>query len=250
MARHRPVIGIPTQTLHAIEGIPPNLPPSWVMNQRYYLAAVAAGGVPWMIPLLEDLATLREIYDRLDGVLLAGGVDMDPATYGEEKSPLCGVIDPPRDAVEMQLARWALEDGKPLFGICRGLQVLNVVQGGSLFQDVTAECDTAIKHDYVPVDGWARSHLAHEVAVTDGTRVHNALGSSRVMVNSMHHQGIDRLGQGLRVSAIAPDGLIEAIEAPDHPFMVAVQWHPEAMQGEHASRLLAPFIMASNASSR
>jgi putative glutamine amidotransferase len=99
------------------------------MNQRYYLAATQVGAVPWMIPLLEDLATLREIYDRLDGVLLAGGVDMDPATYHEEKSPLCGVVDPPRDLVEMQLAKWALADGKPIFGICRGLQVLNVVMG-------------------------------------------------------------------------------------------------------------------------
>jgi putative glutamine amidotransferase len=214
------------------------------MNQRYYLAATQAGAVPWMIPLIEDLATLREIYDRLDGLLLAGGVDMDPATYNEEKSPLCGVIDPPRDLVEMQLARWALADGKPIFGICRGLQVLNVVMGGSLFQDVTAECSTAIKHDYVPTEGWSRDHLAHEITIHSGTRLHAALGTSRAMVNSMHHQGIDRLGEGLAVTAVAPDGLIEAIEAPGRNFLLGVQWHPEAMTGAHASRLLAPFLEA------
>ena len=214
------------------------------MNQRYYLAATQVGAVPWMIPLIEDLATLREIYDRLDGVLLAGGVDMDPATYNEEKSPLCGVIDPPRDLIEMQLAKWALVDGKPIFGICRGLQVLNVVMGGSLFQDVTAECSTAIKHDYVPTEGWSRDHLAHEITINTGSRLHSALGASRVMVNSMHHQGIDRLGSGLSVTAVAPDGLIEAIEAPGAKYLLAVQWHPEAMTGEHASRLLAPFVEA------
>ena len=214
------------------------------MNQRYYLAATQVGAVPWMIPLLEDLATLREIYTRLDGLLLAGGVDMDPATYQEEKSPLCGVIDPPRDLVEMQLAKWALADGKPIFGICRGLQVLNVVLGGSLFQDVTAECNTAIKHDYVPTEGWSRDHLAHEISINPGSRLHTALGSNRVMVNSMHHQGIDRLGTGLAVTAVAPDGLIEAIEAPGEKYLLGVQWHPEAMTGEHASRLLAPFVEA------
>jgi putative glutamine amidotransferase len=240
----RPVIGIPTQTLQAIEGIPEGLPPSWVMNQRYYLAATQVGAVPWMIPLIEDLATLREIYNRLDGVLLAGGVDMDPATYHEEKSPLCGVIDPPRDLVEMQLAKWALADGKPIFGICRGLQVLNVVMGGSLFQDVTAECSTAIKHDYVPTEGWSRDHLAHEISINPGSRLHSALGSNRVMVNSMHHQGIDRLGTGLAVTAVAPDGLIEAVEAPGEKYLLGVQWHPEAMAGEHARRLLAPFVEA------
>jgi len=244
LASHRPLIGIPTQTLQAIEGIPAGLPPSWVMNQRYYLAAAGVGAVPFMIPLLEDIATLREIYNRLDGVLLAGGVDMDPSTYGEERSPLCGVIDRPRDLVEMQLARWALAEGKPIFGICRGLQVLNVVMGGSLFQDVTAECDSAIKHDYVPTEGWSRDHLAHEVSVHAGSRLHSALGNTHVMVNSMHHQGIDRLGTGLAVTAVAPDGLIEGIESRDERYLVAVQWHPEAMSGDHASRLLAPFIEA------
>jgi putative glutamine amidotransferase len=176
LASQRPVIGIPTQTLQAIEGIPAGLPPSWVMNQRYYLAATSVGAVPWMIPLLEDIPTLREIYNRLDGVLLAGGVDMDPGTYQEEKSPLCGVVDPPRDLVEMQLAKWAHAEGKPIFGICRGLQVLNVVLGGSLFQDVTAECSTSIKHDYVPTEGWSRDHLAHEVTVKSGSRLHASPG--------------------------------------------------------------------------
>ena len=112
--------------------------------------------------------------------------------------------------------------------------------GGSLFQDVTAECSTAIKHDYVPTEGWSRDHLAHEVTVNSGSRLHSALSSTRVMVNSMHHQGIDRLGTGLSVTAVAPDGLIEAIEAPGEKYLVAVQWHPEAMAGEHATQAPRP----------
>jgi putative glutamine amidotransferase len=245
VSARRPVIGIPTQTLQVMDGIPAGLPPSWVMNQRYYLATVAVGGVPWMIPLIEDLATLREIYDRLDGVLLAGGVDVDPGAYGEPKSPLCGVIDPARDLVELQLTRWALADGKPLLGICRGLQVINVATGGSLYQDLDAECGDAIKHDYFPTAGWGRDHLAHEVTLMEGTGLRAAFHADRITVNSMHHQGIDRLGTGLKVTALAPDGLIEGIEAPEHPFLSAVQWHPESMAAEHSSRLLQPFIEAS-----
>jgi putative glutamine amidotransferase len=227
-----------------MDGIPEGLPPSWVMNQRYYLATAAVGGVPWMIPLLEDLATLREIYDRLDGVLLAGGVDMDPAAYGEEKTPLCGAIDPARDLVELQLVHWAMADGKPLFGICRGLQVINVATGGTLYQDVAAECTEAIKHDYFPTTGWQRDYLAHEVKLVAGTRLQQALATSSLTVNSMHHQGVDRLGDGLRVSAVAPDGLIEGLELPTHPYLTAVQWHPESMAADHPSRMLQPFINA------
>lgn len=242
--QQRPVIGIPTQTLQAMDGIPEGLPPSWVMNQRYYLVTAAVGGVPWMIPLIEDLDTLRAIYDRLDGLLLAGGVDLNPTTYGEERTPLCGAIDPARDLVELQLTRWALADRKPILGICRGLQVINVARGGTLFQDVAAECTDAIKHDYFPTAGWPRDHLAHPVALAPGGRLERAFGAGNLQVNSMHHQGIDQLGDGLRATALAPDGLIEGVETVDDGYVVAVQWHPESMPTDHSSRLLTPFIEA------
>jgi len=242
----RPVIGIPTQTLHVIDGIPQGLPPSWVMNQRYYLAAIAAGAVPWMIPLLdEDPDTLREIYDRLDGLLVAGGVDMDPTTYGVPPHPRLGAIDPARDRVELQLTRWALEEGKPFFGICRGLQVMNVIRGGTLLQDIEAERPGALKHDYLPTEGHPRDFLAHAVRLAAGSRLHRTFGGAEeVRVNSMHHQAIDRLGAGLLVSASAPDGLIEGIETENGGYAVAVQWHPEAMAAGHYLPLLEPFIAA------
>jgi putative glutamine amidotransferase len=131
---YRPTIGLTTQTLHSIDGIPPALPSSWVMNQRYFVAATSVGAVPWMIPLLDDdLFTLREIYERLDGLLIPGGVDINPAEYGEAVRPECGNLDPARDRVELQLVRWAIEDGKPVLGLCRGHQIINVAQGGTMW---------------------------------------------------------------------------------------------------------------------
>lgn len=244
----RPVIGLTTQTLHSIDGIPPALPSSWVMNQRYFLAATMVGAVPWMIPLLDDdLATLREIYERLDGILIPGGVDINPLEYGEAVRPECGNLDPARDRVELQLTTWAMEDGKPLLGLCRGLQVINVASGGTLWQDLASQNGAFQKHDFFPTAGYERDHLAHEVEVVAGTKLRRFLESPRVMVNSMHHQGIKQLGRGLVASAIAPDGLIEAVEGEDDAFMVAVQWHPEVfeMTDPHIRHLFGGFIRAS-----
>jgi len=247
MKSPRPIIGIPTQTLHAMDGIPEALPQSWVMNQRYFLAVTIVGGVPWMIPLLDDDPdTLREIYDRLDGILLPGGVDMDPRTYGEAPKPECGRVDPARDRVELQLTRWAIEDRKPILGLCRGIQVINVAMGGSLYQDVRSELPGAIKHDYFPTQGFERDHPAHEVALASGSRLRGALEQPNLIVNSMHHQGVKQVGTGLMVSATAPDGLIEALEGASDHFLIGVQWHPEVfeMADPHTRHLFRAFIAA------
>lgn len=244
----RPIIGVPTQTLQAIEGIPEGLPHSWVMNHRYFLALTSVGAVPWMIPLLDnDADTLRAIYDNLDGLFVAGGVDVDPASYREARHASCGVIDTPRDVVELTMTRWALEEGKPFLGVCRGMQILNVVRGGTLYQDCTEQYPDSIKHDYFPNAGYARDYLAHEIDVTLGSRLHAAFGAERVLINSMHHQGIRDLGDGLVPTAFAPDGLIEALETPNGAFAVGVQWHPEMLIDRDAGthRLFADFIEAS-----
>lgn len=246
----RPTIGLTTQTLHSIDGIPPALPASWVMNQRYFHAAVQSGAVPWMIPLLDDdRTTLRAIYERLDGVLIPGGVDISPSEYGEETRPECGNLDPARDHVELQLVRWAMEDGKPVLGLCRGLQVINVAAGGTLWQDLASQCPTLEKHDYFPTAGFARDHLAHAVTVSRGTHLAELLEEETLPVNSMHHQGVKQLGKDLLVSATAPDGLIEAIEGTDDAFLVGVQWHPEVFElaHPHASDIFSGFIRAANA---
>src|SRR6266550_414890 len=134
---NRPIIGITTQTL---EAIPDQLPRCWVMSQRYVQMLVTAGAVPWVIPLLEgDEATLRAIYEHIDGLFLPGGVDVDPSAYGEARGPHCQRTDPARDWTELLLVRWALADGKPVLAVCRGAQLLNVAVGGILYQDVGAQ---------------------------------------------------------------------------------------------------------------
>ena len=250
MARYRPLIAVTTQTLQSIDGIPAGLPQSVVMNQRYYVAVSLVGAVPCLVPLLDDDEdTLRELYERVDGILVPGGVDMDPSTYGEAPHPKLGNIDPSRDRTEMLMAKWAVEDKKPYLGLCRGAQVLNVVQGGSLWQDLDAQYDGAIKHDYFPNSGFERDHLAHEVRIASGSRLRHAIEVDSFRVNSMHHQGVKTLGRGLAATAIAPDGLIEAVELDDDgAFIVGVQWHPEIFEltDPHTRHLFKEFVDASS----
>jgi putative glutamine amidotransferase len=232
MTSRRPVIGITTHTLQSLPGIPPDMPQSWVMSQRYILALTAAGALPWLVPLLvDDADTLRGIYEELAGVFLPGGLDVDPTCYGEVQHPRADRADVPRDRVELMLTRWALEDRKPVLGVCRGVQVMNIVAGGTLYQDLSDQRTGSIKHDYFPFEGerYARDFLAHEVRVAERTRLAQILGVRELKVNSMHHQGIKSLGRGLVPAAVAPDGVIEATESGDGHFFIGVQWHPEAL---------------------
>ncbi|MCE2942343.1 MAG: gamma-glutamyl-gamma-aminobutyrate hydrolase family protein [Gemmatimonadota bacterium] len=250
MPRYRPLIAVTTQTLHAIDGIPEGLPQSVVMNQRYYYAITLVGAVPLLVPLLDDDEdTLREIFDRVDGVLVPGGVDMDPAAYGEAPHERLGRIDPARDRTELALARWCVEERKPFLGLCRGAQVLNVATGGSLWQDLDAQYAGAIKHDYFPTYGFERDHLAHEVTVAKGSRLRHAMEVERYHVNSMHHQGLKAIGRGLVATAVAPDGLVEAVELDDDAFVVGVQWHPEVFEltDPHTRHLFKEFVDAAAA---
>lgn len=227
----RPIIGVTTQTLHSIDGIPEGLPQSVVMNQRYYVAVTLVGAAPILIPLLDDEPeALRAVYEVCDGILIPGGVDLDPEQFGEQPHEKLGRIDPARDRVELQLTQWAVEDKRPLLGLCRGLQVINVALGGTLYQDLDAQYPNGIKHDYFPNFGFERDHLAHEVAVTKGSRLRHLVEKDRIAVNSMHHQGIKSLAPNLVASAVAPDGLIEAAESGNDHFLVGVQWHPEVFE--------------------
>ncbi|GMV08761.1 MAG TPA: gamma-glutamyl-gamma-aminobutyrate hydrolase family protein [Gemmatimonadaceae bacterium] len=243
----RPIIGVTTQTLHSIDGIPEGLPQSVVMNQRYYMSVAFAGGAPILIPLLDDEPeALRAAYDACDGILIPGGVDVDPNQFGEEPHPKLGRTDPARDRTEMELTRWAVDDGKPLLGLCRGLQVMNVALGGTLYQDLEDQYPEAIKHDYFPTYGFERDHLAHEVTLAQGSRLRHALELDRIRVNSMHHQGIKALAPTLTATAVAPDGLIEAAEVPGAAFCVGVQWHPEVFEltDPHTRHVFREFVSA------
>lgn len=245
MKKPRPIIGIVTQTQAAVPGQSPS---AWVMGQRYVRALTTAGAVPWIIPLLpEEPETLRAIYERLDGLFLTGGVDVDPSAYGEARRQVCGSSDPARDATELMLLGWTLADHKPVFGVCRGVQIINVACGGTLYQDLQAELPGAIKHDYFPsASDPRRDRIVHAAQVEENSRLGRILGSREVAVNSMHHQGIRELGRRLKPTAFAPDGLIEGVESVNGHFLLGVQWHPEELVDHDAAmrRLFEAFVEA------
>lgn len=245
----RPIVGIPTQTLQTLGGISPDIPASWVMSQRYVQTLTNAGAIPWLIPLVDD-ETLRGVYDALDAVFLPGGADIDPMSYGKGPHPLCDKTDKERDRVELALAKWAMQDGKPVLGVCRGLQLINLAAGGTLYQDLADQLPGSIKHDYFPFGGqtYTRDYLAHEVNVAPRSRLAALYGEGPLRVNSMHHQGIEKLGDGLVPTATAPDGLIEGIEGANGAYLVGVQWHPEALTDNDAEsrKLFTEFIAAAS----
>ena len=202
-------------------------PPRFGQNQSYVHAVARAGAAPLLIPLLADEALLRALYDRTDGLLLPGGVDVHPNRYGEPVHEKCGAISPIRDEVELTLIRWTLAGRRPLLAICRGIQVLNVALGGSLYQHIPAQLPQAIRHDCHA--SHARSQVAHDVVVSPGSRLARLVGTGPLPVNSFHHQAIKDVAPGLAVTAFAPDGIVEAVEGEGWPFVLAVQWHPEEL---------------------
>jgi putative glutamine amidotransferase len=217
-------------------GVPAYLARSEGDTPSPYLAAVAhAGGEPIPFPFDLEIDALRRLFDRVDGLLLTGGGDIDPRLYGAASSSSLRDVDPRRDRTELILARWALEHDKPVLGICRGLQVINVALGGTLIQDIAAQIPGALPHD-LPDE--AAEDLAHRVDIKPGSRLHGIARAGTAEVNSSHHQAVLRVAGGLRMTASAPDGVVEAIEAPGLLHAVAVQWHPERLPNRLESRSL------------
>ncbi len=211
----RPVIGIIPLADEEKESL-------WMLP-GYMEGIQAAGGLPLMLPLTEDAEELEEIAELCDGILLSGGHDVDPALYGAEVSPHCGQPCPRRDRMEKALYALALEKDLPVLGICRGLQLLNVLEGGTLYQDLPSEFrETVDHHMTAPYD-----RVQHRVEIPEGTPLYELLGKRTLGVNSYHHQGVKKKGPLLQVMATAPDGLIEGLYRPDKRFVWGVQWHPE-----------------------
>lgn len=193
---------------------------------RAYTAAIQqAGGAAVLIPSHLTDESLETVSARLDGFLFTGGGDIDIQSYGGDPHPRVDGVDLERDATERALLQAAVRDGKPFLGICRGFQMVNVTLGGTLFTHIEDQLPGALKHDYFP--DWPREHLAHTVRVEAGSRLADILGADELQVNSLHHQGAKQIAPGLQSAAYAPDGLLEALELPGHPFGMAVQWHPE-----------------------
>jgi putative glutamine amidotransferase len=195
------------------------------VNAAYATAIRGAGLLPLVLPVL-DPADADAALDGMAGLVLTGGEDVSPGLYGSTPHPALGDTHDGRDAFEIALVKAARARALPTLAICRGIQVLNVALGGTLVQDIPSEWAHPIAHD----GDWPRSARVHEVEVTPGSRLAQALGSERPIVNSMHHQAVRTVASPLAIVARAPDGIVEGVEWPDDEWwMVGVQWHPEEL---------------------
>ena len=216
------------------------------INSVYLRAIRNAGGIPMIFPMEVTEDDLRDLVTLTDGVLFTGGDDIHPFLYGEETDAKCGNVSQPRDSMEMALVPLVMEFGKPIFGICRGIQILNTAMGGTLYQDIPSQfkSELSIAHR----QPFAYKVPSHTVDITPGTLLSRILGEEHasIAVNSMHHQAIKDVAPGLEVCGYAPDKMIEAVYAPDYPFLLGVQWHPEHLTTSQpdAAKLFVAFVDA------
>jgi len=215
-----PVIGIPYQANY--QPTPDQLV---YRNRHAYVHAVeSAGGLPILIPVHIPFSDLENLLPRFDGLLFAGGVDIQPGLYGEQKHSSVRVVDPQLDAFEVALATWALQRDLPILGICRGMQLINVILGGTLYQDISAQYPDSLEH-------WrrdlSRTELVHPVTIEQGSLMEQILRTRQLFVNSLHHQAVKDPGKGIRLCGWADDGIAELLEAPEYRFVMGVQGHPE-----------------------
>ena len=233
----KPLIGITTRNGKDSDGHPLT-----ALQHSYLNAIVQAGGVPIPIPSMLKEEDFLDVYSRLDGILFSGGGDVSIKYFNGSDHPRIGEVDNGRDTTEITLMRTAVNDGKPILGICRGAQVMNVALGGTLYTHIPAQLKGALDHDY---PGDLRRVIVHPVNVDETTRSAEIFGETLLNVNSLHHQGLKDIAPSLRVAGHAPDGLVEVVEIPDHPYAVAVQWHPEWLTDQPAmQRLFKSFVDA------
>lgn len=211
------------------------------IRQAYSRAVEAAGGLPVLVPPIEDEGALRQLLAMLDGLLLPGGPDVHPRHYGVDHVHPATRVDPILDTLELRAAAWAIGDAVPTLGICRGQQLLNVALGGGLIQHLEG---SGLAHEQKA----PRSTTTHGITVAGDSRLASILGATALDVNSFHHQAVEpeRLGRGVRAVAWSADGVIEGIESVDHPWLVAVQFHPEELTSTHepSRRLFRAFVEA------
>ena len=209
----------------------------------YVDAVVKAGGIPVLIPIYQNAEVTRAVVDRLDGILISGGNDVDPRRFGVRAKSYCGSICEERDEQELELVHYVLEETKlPILGICRGIQVMNIAMGGTVYQDLEKEGGFEMHS----AEMYPRTAVVHEVSLVEGSRIHRIYESFAVGVNSYHHQAVKDLGMGFAaVGSAAEDGVIEAMELPGERFVVGVQWHPEMMvDSEVQPKIFKAFVEA------
>ena len=212
---------------------------SWQLLAEDYLRMIEkAGGIPVMLPIGTDPLCACHLWERLDGILLSGGNDVSPMLYQERISPKCGALDNSRDQYEIALAKFAVERGIPILGICRGLQIFNVAFGGSLYQDLPSsgfELHTILTNP--------RNEGTHSVVLESETPLAKIMEASEIMVNSFHHQAVRSLAPPLQKMAVSEDGVIEAAYLPGAAFAMAVQWHPEMMYDNEQQQKIASALV-------
>ncbi|MBQ1404848.1 MAG: gamma-glutamyl-gamma-aminobutyrate hydrolase family protein [Oscillospiraceae bacterium] len=231
----RPVIGISAHpTLHDYRG---NKSTIQSCGENYLFSLEAVGAVPLILPIYDDPEALDRYVGLCDGYLIPGGIDVNPISYGETPHPLLETTRLDFDEYQLHLIERMRVSKKPVLAICRGIQIVNVAYGGTLYQDVSLHGEGTMRHSQVDI---TPGGISHRVSIEDGSILHRLYGSE-LWTNSYHHQSIKDLGAGLRITARADDGIIEAVEATDHPYLHAVQWHPESFFVRPDNYMLAIF---------
>lgn len=228
----RPIIGL---TMHPAQK-------KMEINNGYIQSVELAGGIPICLPAISE-QNVEILLSKLDGLLVIGGDDIDPFLFGEEPHAKLGEVVSSRDVSDLLVTKKAFERQLPILAVCRGHQVLNVVFGGTIIQDIPSQVEGALMHKQLS----ARAEVMHSV-ISLSPRLQDIFGGETIRVNSFHHQSIGKLGEGLVASGVAKDGIIEAVEHPEHPYCIGVQWHPEElapMGNMAAQRLFKSFIDAS-----
>ena len=206
------------------------------ISEKFINSIEYAGGIPLILPYVREIEDIRAQINACDGIMLCGGMDIHPIYYGEEPHAKLAFVNSKEDEYQIKVTRMTLNLYKPILGICRGHQLLNVVCGGTLYQDMSEVPKCTIKHDQIS----KRHEPYHSINIVENTRLEEILGSS-TLVNSLHHQCIKELGADLKVTAYAKDGVIEAIEMPERDFVMGFQWHPEEMAAHGDENMLNLF---------
>ncbi|MDX9850592.1 MAG: gamma-glutamyl-gamma-aminobutyrate hydrolase family protein [Anaerolineaceae bacterium] len=233
-----PIIGITSGKEHSDTGLQ-----KICLIDQYVHAILESGGLPFIIPPDISPQSVDAIMDHVDGILITGGGDIETKRFNGQDHPRVYGVDTNRDNLEIAIVNAAVSNPKPILGICRGVQIMNVALGGDLFTDIEDQKKDALKHDWFP--GYPRDRISHAVEIRSGSLLNKIFDISSVEVNSLHHQAIRNLSTALTATAFAPDGLIEAVEIGSHPFFVGVQWHPEWLfSSETTQKLFKTFINA------
>jgi putative glutamine amidotransferase len=222
---------------------PPVMGPFSWQYRTYADRARAAGAVPIHVVADPSEYEMRAVFETVTGVLLCGGSDIHPRFYGQEINPNYNLsFDEGIDIVDITLAKWALQEDVPIFGVCRGLQAMTIACGGTLCQDIRSEIGAAVEHG-------ARHGVVnafHDVSVSEGSKLANIMGAGTHNVNTRHHQCVQKVGDGLEISARSADGVIEGLEQPENIFAIGVQWHPEELEDAASNKLFSAFVQAAD----